>query len=243
VDSSDSQRASIGQWSRARRSVLVTAGAMMTLALAFHFSMTALYNTPFNPIKEKYGKEIDSYMVPYFGQDWHLFAPNPVDTDSGVLVRAKKKGPDGSIVVTKWSDVTSPNFKKLYAERFWPSRATRVASGVHQQLESWQDPELEKLRSKKKDRSNGSGSKAQERKDSDPPLSPAEEEARDQAIRFTQAFASAEAVKLWGKDVEYVQVRIARNEFPRFSQRYAREAKGKVSYYDLAWMKPVKVKR
>ncbi|MEX2985714.1 DUF5819 family protein [Streptomyces sp. C36] len=216
---------------------------MMVLVLAFHFSMTALYNTPFNPIKEKYGEEINSYMSPHFSQDWHLFAPNPVDTDSGVLIRAKKKGPGGSVLVTKWSDVTSPNLKKLYAERLWPSRATRVPSGVVHQLESWQDPELEKLRSKKEDSANGTGSKAQERKGSEPPLSQAEEKARDEAIRFTQGFAGTEAEKRWGKDIEYVQVRIVRNEYPRFSQRYSRETKGKVSYYDLAWMKPGKVKR
>ncbi|MGW7456475.1 DUF5819 family protein [Streptomyces sp. NPDC054797] len=232
----------LARWGRTRRRALLAAGTAIPLVLAFHFGMTALYEMPFNPIKEKYGEEIDSYMLPYFAQDWHLFAPDPVDRDKGVLVRAKKLQPDGSTATTEWVDVTSPTLQKLYGERLWPARDFRVAAGLPQLLESWRDPELEKIRNKKKG-SDASSKGAKEVKDEneDPPLSQHEKDSRDQAVRFAQSFASAHAAKLWGPDIESVQVRIVTNEFPRFSQRYAREAKGEVSYYDLAWMKPVKV--
>ncbi|MEV0373146.1 DUF5819 family protein [Streptomyces sp. NPDC050636] len=204
--------------------------------------MTALYEMPLNPVKEKYGEEITSYMLPYFGQDWHLFAPDPIDRDNGVLVRAKMRQPDGSTTTTEWTDVTSPVQQKLYGERFWPSREFRVAAGVPQLLESWRDPELEKMRKKNQGTETpGKGTRSDKKGSENPPLSQSEKDSRDEAIRFAQSFASAQASKLWGADVEYVQVRIVSNEFPRFSQRYARDAKGKVSYYDLAWMKPVKV--
>ncbi|MFK0259610.1 DUF5819 family protein [Streptomyces sp. NPDC090445] len=232
----------LAQWGRARRRALLAAGTAIPLALAFHFGMTALFEMPFNPVKEKYGQEIDSYMLPYFAQDWHLFAPDPIDRDKGVLVRAKKIQPDGSTATTEWVDVTTPTLEKLYGERLWPSREFRVAAGLPQLLESWRDPELEKLRSKKK----GSDASSKEAKGvvdmkEDPPLTQHEKDSRDQAIRLAQSFASSQAAMLWGSDIEYVQVRIVSNEFPRFSRRYTREAKGEVSYYDLEWMKPVKV--
>ncbi|WP_329128272.1 DUF5819 family protein [Streptomyces caniferus] len=206
--------------------------------------MTALYEMPLNPIKEKYGKEITSYMLPYFGQDWHLFAPDPIDRDNGVLVRVKKRRPDGSMATTAWTDVTSPAQQQLYGERLWPSREFRVGAGVPQLLDSWRDPDLEKLRKKDQDtKPPEKGARKDKKGGENPPLSQGEKDSRDEAIRFAQSFGSAQARKLWGSDVEYVQVRIVSNEFPRFSQRYARDAKGKVSYYDLAWMKPVKVER
>ncbi len=219
-------------------------GAAIPLVLSFHFGMTALYEMPFNPVKERYGDEITSYMLPYFVQDWHLFAPDPIDRDKGVLVRAKKRQPDGSTVTTQWTDVTSPALQQLYGERFWPSRGFRVSSGVPQLLETWRDPELEKMRVKNQVADTpGKGVRKGKQGKENPPLSQGEKDSRDEAIQFAQSFASAQASKLWGSDVEYVQVRIVTNEFPRFSQRYTRDTKGKVSYYDLAWMKPVKVEQ
>ncbi|WP_156727315.1 DUF5819 family protein [Streptomyces apocyni] len=204
--------------------------------------MTALYNTPFNPVREKYDEQIHSYMSPYFGQDWHLFAPEPVAEDSGILVRAQKVRADGSLVTTKWADVTTPHISKLQQQRFWPSRVQRLPTGVRQQLDSWRDPQLEELRAKNllpDPRPDSPESK--KHKKLNPPLTPAEHDARATALRYAQALASAEATQLWGNDIRSIQVRVVSNEFPRFSERYTRDSKGKISYYDLDWMKPLKV--
>ncbi|MFJ3513285.1 MULTISPECIES: DUF5819 family protein [unclassified Streptomyces] len=243
VDESTLESAPLAHWSRPRRVGLLAAGAVIPLVLAFHFGMTALHEMPFNPLKEKYGEEVNAYMLPHFGQDWHLFAPDPVDRDKGVLVRAQKRQPDGSTVTTEWVDVTSPGLLKLYGERFWPSREFRVGSGLPQLLESWPNPELEKMRSKNQGAREPGNEEQEKNRKEDPPLTPDEKDARDQAALFAQSFASAEAGKLWGPDLEYVQVRIATNEFPRFSQRYSRDAKGKISYYDLDWARPVRVEQ
>ncbi|WP_261954911.1 DUF5819 family protein [Streptomyces nigrescens] len=244
MEDTSPESAPLAQWSRTRRRILLAVGAVIPLALSLHFGMTALYEMPFNPVKEKYGEEITSYMLPYFVQDWHLFAPDPIDRDNGVLVRAKKRQPDGSVITTKWTDVTSPSLQQLYGERLWPSRGFRVTSGLPQLLETWRDPELEKMRKKNQVADTpGKGVRKGKKEVENPPLSQGEKDSRDAAIRFAQSFATAQAGKLWGSDIEYVQVRIVTNIFPRFSQRYARDAKGKVSYYDLAWMKPVKVER
>ncbi|MET9607266.1 DUF5819 family protein [Streptomyces sp. NPDC006512] len=235
--------------SAGRRASVIAASVIAAGALAFHFGMTALYNTPFNPIREKYDEQIHSYMSPYFGQDWHLFAPNPISEDSGLLIRAKIPGPDGAQVTTQWSDVTTPHIDKLHDQRFWPSRVERLPTAVRQQLDGWRDPQLEKLRAENQpvQPTGGAATAATDPTEPagelKPALTQAELDGRDSAMRYAQALASAEARRLWGADVEAVQVRVVSNEYPRFSERYTRESKGKVDYYDLDWAKPLKVTR
>ncbi|MEN8649570.1 DUF5819 family protein [Streptomyces sp. 21So2-11] len=211
--------------------------------MLFHFSMTALHHTPFNPIREQHDDKIQAYMSPYFQQDWHLFAPEPVTEDSGFLIRAQRSLPDGAVVTTKWVDVTTPHIDKLHRQRFWPSRVERLAPAVRQRLDGWRDPQLEELRRE----DNPPGSKGPARADATaepvPPLAPSELAGRDSALLYARALASAEAAKLWGGSLRSVQVRIVINKYPRFSERAIRANRGKVSYYDLAWMKPLKVSR
>lgn len=225
-------------WRRSRRIPVVLAGAGISAVLAFHFIMTALYNTPFNPVKRDLDEVIVGYMSPFFSQDWHLFAPDPVDTDSGILVRSKVRS-EGGLRVTEWADVTTPHITKIHGERMWPARVDRLPTGVKAQLESWPDPMLQKIRDQKDDEQSDGAKR--EKGAEDPPLSSAEKSAYENATRFARALATSEAKKRWGNAVEEIQIRVVSNEYPRFSQRHVREAKGKVTYYDLAWMKPVKV--
>jgi hypothetical protein len=224
-------------WPRSQRLAVVLASIVIAAALFFHFAMTALYNTPFNPVKKDFDDVIGTYMNPHFAQDWHLFAPNPIDVDSGILVRSKIQAEHG-LQVTQWVDITTPHITKIHRQRAWPARVDRLPTGVKAQVESWSDPILQELREKNADKLRGESNK---KTVEDPPLTAGEKEAYENAIRYAQALATAEARRRWGSRVQDVQVRIVSNEFPRFSQRHVREAKGKVSYYDLAWMKAVKV--
>jgi hypothetical protein len=67
--------------------------------------MTFLYVAPRNPISAGADKAISSYILPYFDQDWKLFAPDPVKTDPHVLVRAKVVDAKGQQQVTSWLDM------------------------------------------------------------------------------------------------------------------------------------------
>jgi hypothetical protein len=69
-------------------------------------------------------------MVPYFAQDWRLFAPEPVETDRSVLVRAKIVDAQGRDRVSPWLDVTSPEFAHTTGHVF-PSRISRLSIGVY----------------------------------------------------------------------------------------------------------------
>ncbi|MEJ8655471.1 MULTISPECIES: DUF5819 family protein [Streptomyces] len=218
-----------------RRITLYVIAVLSVAFVAFHFGMTALHHMPFNPIREKHDDKIRAYMTPYFQQDWHLFAPDPVAEDSGFLVRVKRVTPNGSLETTQWADVTTPHIDKLQGQRFWPSRVERLAPAVRQRIEGWRDPELDELRHKNQLKS--------QKKDPDPPLAPGELAGRDSALLYARGVASSEAKALWGDDIHSVQIRIVVNQFPRFSERTERDNKGKVTYYDLAWMKPLKVSR
>ncbi|WP_205857671.1 DUF5819 family protein, partial [Phytoactinopolyspora endophytica] len=56
--------------------------------LSMHFAFTFLWNAPSNAIKDAVGDEMRGYMRPYFHQNWSLFAPNPVNAEDELLVRA-----------------------------------------------------------------------------------------------------------------------------------------------------------
>ncbi|WP_447032684.1 DUF5819 family protein [Streptomyces hypolithicus] len=180
-------------------------------------------------------------MTPYFQQDWHLFAPEPVTEDSGFLIRAKRSLPDGAVATTRWVDVTTPHIDKLHRQRFWPSRVERLAPAVRQRLEGWRDPQLDELRREKPPVKGTENAAA--KAELVPPLAPSELEGRDSALLYVRALASTEATALWGEGFRSVQVRIVINKYPRFSEREVRANRGKVSYYDLAWMKPLRVAR
>jgi hypothetical protein len=115
-----------------RRTYAIVAVTCLTsgAVLAFHFAMTFLYVAPRNPISDHLDKVVDAYMIPYFAQDWKLFAPDLVETDRSLLVRAKVVDASGQERVTPWLDVTSPEFAKTKGHIF-PSRISRLSIGVY----------------------------------------------------------------------------------------------------------------
>jgi hypothetical protein len=238
----DSRSHDLLTWSAGRRSALGLIGVLLAGVLIFHFGVTALHHTPFNPVREKYDDRIHAYMSPYFQQDWHLFAPSPISEDTGFLVRARKTFPDGRRTTTPWADVSTPHITKLHRQRFWPSRVERLTPAVPQQLEGWRDPQLDKLRYEKNP-PNVKVDGALREENLTPPLAPHELMGRDNALLYARAVATSEAAARWGDEVDAVQIRVVSNEYPRFSERRNRENKGKITYYDLAWMEPLRVAR
>src|SRR5262245_53866178 len=59
---------------------------VLVMVLSFHFGMTMVYLMPLNPIVLRAAPVVDGYMVPWFVQDWHLFAPNPINETHMLLV-------------------------------------------------------------------------------------------------------------------------------------------------------------
>jgi hypothetical protein len=93
------------------------------LWLIVHFTLTALYVFPINPVKAPLQPLLDATIGTYFPQSWQLFAPKPVSIDSELLVRPLSDN-EYSVALTKglpsdgWYDILSPLWAKNQDNRF-----------------------------------------------------------------------------------------------------------------------------
>ncbi|MGE7921226.1 DUF5819 family protein [Viridibacillus sp. NPDC093762] len=103
---------------------------VISCIFAFHFFMTALYVLPFNPISHKLNKTVNSYINPFFTQNWQLFAPDPLSNAIYVYVQVKDKQGEES----KWIDISTPLYEANHANRFSPvNMLVRLGTGAYLQ--------------------------------------------------------------------------------------------------------------
>ncbi|MDU0329070.1 DUF5819 family protein [Paenibacillus sp. 3LSP] len=108
---------------------------LLAIFSVFHFSVIVLHAGPINPISAKLQSQINAYVTPFFQQNWHLFAPNPVTTNFKLYVKVRYTEPGkNEIVESKWLDMVSPMLKKNEETLFSPyNRLIRLGSGyVHE---------------------------------------------------------------------------------------------------------------
>jgi hypothetical protein len=72
-----------------------------------HLAMVFLHVAPSNTVTKQHGKAVDGWVYPEFEQNWKLFAPNPLQQNVAVQVRAEVSRPDGSRENTEWIDLTA----------------------------------------------------------------------------------------------------------------------------------------
>ncbi|MFI9580735.1 DUF5819 family protein [Streptomyces sp. NPDC052236] len=72
-----------------------------------HLGMVFLHVAPSNTVTKQHGKAVDGWIYPEFEQNWKLFAPNPLQQNVAVQVRAEVSRPDGSRRNTDWIDLTA----------------------------------------------------------------------------------------------------------------------------------------
>ena len=89
--------------------------------VAFHFTTTALYVSPPNPLKIKLINPLHAYMDPIFGQAWTLFAPNPLAHSSHLATVCKWREGD-SEVESEPTEVSSGWFDKARSHVVGPAR-------------------------------------------------------------------------------------------------------------------------
>ncbi|MCN9242100.1 DUF5819 family protein [Streptomyces sp. RY43-2] len=74
---------------------------------AVHLGMVFLHVAPPNTVTKQHGKAIDDWIYPEFEQNWKLFAPNPLQQNIDVQVRAEVLTPDGGGRTTGWYDLSA----------------------------------------------------------------------------------------------------------------------------------------
>ena len=101
---------------RARDPLWWAALAALMVVVAAHFSLVLLYLLPPNPISYAVRGATYAYVVPFFAQNWWLFAPNPSPVDRAAYVRATYLD-GGEEKTTPWLGLTEPVIAAVRANR------------------------------------------------------------------------------------------------------------------------------
>ncbi|HET9255137.1 MAG TPA: DUF5819 family protein, partial [Pseudonocardiaceae bacterium] len=158
--------------------------------LALHFVMTFLFVAPPNPISARAHDAIGSYMLPYFYQDWKLFAPNPAKTDPHLLVRARIADAAGQQRETSWLDITEPELARVRGHLL-PDRVSRLTPKVAQSL------------------SEAAARQEQPAPDQQQQPPTPEQMAQDELnAAYARVLASRAAKARWGEQVREIQIRL-----------------------------------
>lgn len=117
-----------------KRSVMTVA---MFIAM-FHLFATFLWIAPASDLRSVIPNGVlTKYMIPFFGQSWSVFAPEPINGDYYFDVRAVVKNSDGSSEITEWVRATDVEIDKATYNLF-PPRAAGLGMKVSSDLKgSW----------------------------------------------------------------------------------------------------------
>lgn len=89
------------------KSGLYTAVALCLLTTLVHVVMVFLHVAPANPVSQRYSRQINGWVYPFFEQNWRLFAPDPDSVNRDVMARTAHTASDGSMQVSPWFDLTA----------------------------------------------------------------------------------------------------------------------------------------
>ncbi|MEV5953089.1 DUF5819 family protein [Streptomyces sp. NPDC051987] len=87
--------------------------ALVAVAACVHLGMVFLSVAPANTLTKQHGKAIEEWVYPEFEQNWKLFAPNPLQQNIAVQVRADVLMPDGSTTTTGWNDLSAQDGRAI----------------------------------------------------------------------------------------------------------------------------------
>ncbi|MGK5530722.1 DUF5819 family protein [Streptomyces sp. URMC 129] len=96
---------SLGALSLPARLTVAVALGTVAVYTAWHLAMVFLFVAPSNTLSENYEETVEGYIYPEFEQNWKLFAPNPLQRQEGLAVRAEVREADGGTRVTDWLDL------------------------------------------------------------------------------------------------------------------------------------------
>lgn len=86
--------------------VAALALAVLGVLACVHVSMVFLHVAPSNTLTKQHGEVVDDWIYPEFEQNWKLFAPNPLQQNVAVEVRAEVEGSGGARTTTDWINLT-----------------------------------------------------------------------------------------------------------------------------------------
>ncbi|PZT69058.1 hypothetical protein DN402_17425 [Streptomyces sp. SW4] len=85
----------------------------MAVTVCVHLGMTFLHVAPANTLTKQHGEAVDAWVYPEFEQNWKLFAPNPLQQNTAVQVRAEVRTAGGEIRTTGWYDLSAEDGRAI----------------------------------------------------------------------------------------------------------------------------------
>lgn len=81
--------------------------AVVGVAACVHLLMVFLSLAPTNTVTKQHGNAVAEWVYPEFEQNWKLFAPNPLQQNIAVQVRAVVRAKDGGLRTIGWTDLSA----------------------------------------------------------------------------------------------------------------------------------------
>ncbi|MEU1364784.1 DUF5819 family protein [Streptomyces sp. NPDC005803] len=93
---------------------IVAAGVLSVIGLiaGIQLAMVFLHVAPSNTLTKQHGEAVDQWIYPEFEQNWKLFAPNPLQQNIAVHVRAEISGPEKRRT-TPWMSLSGEDGKAI----------------------------------------------------------------------------------------------------------------------------------
>ncbi|MFJ4580976.1 DUF5819 family protein [Streptomyces echinatus] len=87
--------------------------AVVAVAGCVHLLMVFLSLAPANTVTKQHGQAVQDWVYPEFEQNWKLFAPNPLQQNIAVQVRAEVRMRDGGLRTTGWTDLSAQDGRAI----------------------------------------------------------------------------------------------------------------------------------
>lgn len=88
--------------------------AAVAVAACVHLGMVFLHVAPSNTVTKEHARTIDDWIYPEFEQNWKLFAPNPLQQNIAVEVRADVRSAGGGARTTGWYDLSARDGEAIH---------------------------------------------------------------------------------------------------------------------------------
>lgn len=220
-----------------RRPLWIRLCTVVALALtAWHILASFLWIAPAGPARDVVPRDaLRAYMIPLFGQSWSVFAPEPVNGDHRLEVRAVAEE-NGTEAVTDWVSPTDVELSRSRHTLFPPRAANLGLLVAAEHKGAYEDLDEEHAEAVEQDFTTEDWpsrlSAALTPRDDDE----AAVDAYLEAEELTTAYATQVAHAVWGDDVTRVQFRTTRQNVIPFAERNEPDAqKPALQVVDTGW--------
>lgn len=210
------------------------------LFTAWHIFASFLWIGPVTPLRQVVpGNLLTQYMIPWLGQSWSVFAPEPINGNYDLRIRAVLAGDDGTEIATKWISAVDAE-QKMLVHNLFPPRASNLATKQASSLKGAWDaltPEQQKIAALNYFKGDSWLGRMQVA------MNEVNKQKNTMAVatyivqeRYTDAYAVQVARAVWGKSVVRVQYQTSRQNIIPFEQRNNPDAKlPPLQYANTGW--------